>query len=74
MEYVIVRYPQVRQRFVFIDGEKAGLINRLIRVGPGSHRFSLGEPQNYLPTEVELLVEGTNALQPAVIEFSEADL
>lgn len=71
MEYIIVKYAKERQRFVYIDGKKAGLLNRLIRVGAGSHRFSLGAPQDYVPADVEMQVQGTNALQPAIIEFVE---
>lgn len=71
MEYIIVKYPKERQRQVYIDGEKSGLLNRLIQVGAGKHRFTLGDPQDYVPADIEMLVQGTSALHPAIVEFAE---
>ncbi len=73
MEYVVVKYPRERQRNVYVDGQRAGLINRLIRVEPGSHRFSLEDPKDFVPDEVVLQVEGTSATRPATVEFDVAD-
>ena len=73
MEYIIVKYPKERQRLVYIDGEKSGLLNRLIQVDAGIHRFSMGDPQDYVPAAVEVLVKGTSALHPAIVEFVEFD-
>jgi len=69
MEYVEVRFSIVRQ--VNIDGSPGGETNKILRVGAGTHLFDLGSPKDYQPTEITQVIENTNALDPAIIEFQE---
>lgn len=68
MEYVIVTYPT--NRFVYIDGEKGGISNDVLRVSEGTHEFDLGNLKNYEPESQEVEVQGTTVLKPLEIEFS----
>jgi hypothetical protein len=68
MEYVIVSYPT--NRFVYIDGEKGGITNDVLRVSEGTHEFDLGNLKNYEPASREVEVQGTTVLKPLEIEFS----
>ena len=68
MEYVIVTYPT--DRFVYIDGEKGGITNDVLRVSEGTHEFDLGNLKNYEPESREVEVEGTTVLKPLKIGFS----
>lgn len=71
MEYVKVTYPT--NRFVYIDGEKSGTTNDVLRVEAGRHQFDLGNLKNYDPESQEVEVEGTTVLQPLEIVFSKKD-
>lgn len=71
MEYVIVSFPT--NRFVYIDGEKGGITNDVLRVEAGTHEFNLGNLKNYKPTSQEVEVEGTTVLQPLMIVFTRKD-
>ena len=68
MEYVIVRYPT--KRFVYVDGEKGGRTNTVMRMQAGTHEFTLGPLKNYTPESVEIEVTGTTVLTPLSIDFS----
>jgi len=67
MEYVKVTYPT--NRFVYIDGEKSGSTNEVLRVDAGTHVFELGKRANYEPASQEVIVEGTTVLFPMAIAF-----
>jgi hypothetical protein len=71
MEYVKVVYPT--NRFVFIDGEKGGISNDVLRVEAGTHVFDLGNQKNYEPQSQEVEVDGTTVLKPMEIVFSKKD-
>ena len=71
MGHVIVKYPA--HRAVYIDEEEDGPTNTLLTVGDGTHKFSLGEPVNYEPASVEVVVENTSVLSPLEIEFEQMD-
>lgn len=71
MEYVKVVYPT--NRFAFIDGEKGGITNDVLRVEAGTHVFDLGNQKNYKPQSQEVEVEGTTVLKPMQIVFSKKD-
>ena len=71
MEYVKVTYPT--NRFVYIDGEKGGITNDVLRVEAGKHQFDLGNLKNYNPDSQDVDVEGTTVLQPIEIVFSKKD-
>jgi hypothetical protein len=71
MEYVIVSFPT--DRFVYIDGEKGGRTNEVLRVAAGTHEFDLGSQQNYEPGVQEIEVAETTVLQPLEIVFSRKD-
>ena len=65
MEYVVVRYRQVRD--VRIDGQAAGKTNDTLMVETGHHVFDLGEPLDYAPPSVEKNVQDTTAVGPLII-------
>jgi hypothetical protein len=71
MEYVIVTYPT--NRFVYVDGEKCGITNDMLRVSEGTHEFDLGNLKNYEPESQEIEVDGTTVLKPLKIKFSRKD-
>lgn len=71
MEYIIVCFPT--NRFTYIDGEKAGVTNDVLRVEAGTHEFDLGNLKNYKPESQEVEVVGTTVLQPLKIVFTQKD-
>lgn len=71
MEFVIVSFPT--NRFVYIDGEKGGITNDVLRVEAGTHEFTLGNLKNYKPDSQDVEVEGTTVLQPLKIVFTRKD-
>ena len=68
MEFVQINYPE--ERPVYVDEEENGKTNTIIRVGAGTHRFDLGEIQDYTPPYYEELVENTSALDPLILNFT----
>lgn len=68
MEYVKVTFPS--DRFVYINGEKGGRTNKVLRIEAGTHVFDLGGYANYEPEFHETDVGGTTVLQPLVIAFT----
>lgn len=68
MEYVIVNFAGSRP--VYVDGNQSGTTNTIFRIGAGMHEFDLGMPLDYYPRRNRALIQGTNALAPAVIEFA----
>lgn len=68
MEYVKVTYPT--NRFVYIDGEKSGNTNEVLRIDAGTHVFDLGNLKNYEPGSQEVVVEGTTVLVPMLVAFT----
>ena len=68
MEYVIVTYPT--NRLVFVDGEKGGTTNAVLRVEAGTHEFDLGSRKNYTPESREVQIKGTTLFKPATIAFA----
>ena len=69
MEHVIVNYPENRE--VLVDGVENGQTNTVILVDEGTHIFSLGEPDDYEPESVEIVVENTSVLDPMEINFNQ---
>jgi hypothetical protein len=67
-DYIIVRYPESRE--VYVGNSVVGYTDEMISIESGKYIFHLGEPNNYKPPFVSVVVESTNALQPLVIEFS----
>ncbi len=67
IQYVKVNY--FRSRNVYVDGEKSGKTNKIIRVDEGTHEFDLGEPKNYSPTKYKKKVKGTTAIKPMELDF-----
>lgn len=68
MEYVRVTYPT--DRLVYIDGEKSGRTNEVLRIDAGTHIFDFGNLANYEPASQEVEVEGTTVLVPLVVAFT----
>ena len=67
-EYVIVAFPTKVP--VYIDGDRNGNTNDILRVDTGTHEFNLGSYANYEPASQTILVEGTSSLEPMKIVFS----
>ena len=67
MEFVKVNYW--RNRGVIIDGQDAGMTNRVLAVGEGRHRFALTPPQNYVPKSQVKTVTNTTRARPLIIVF-----
>jgi len=67
MEYVIVAFPT--DRIVYIDGEKNGRTNVVLRVDAGTHVFDLGPLENYRPGSRTVTLEDTDQLEPREIAF-----
>lgn len=67
MEWVIVKYPRVRD--VFIDGRRSGPANRILIVREGTQTFDLGKPLDYRPSRQTVTVTGSSAADPAMVEF-----
>ena len=67
MEYVIIEFPT--NRLVYIDGEKNGYTNEVLRVDEGTHVFDLGPLANYRPASRSVTVSDTTPLEPREIAF-----
>ncbi|HXO40979.1 MAG TPA: hypothetical protein VN999_05990 [Thermoanaerobaculia bacterium] len=68
MEWVIVVFPG--NRSVIVDGRPFGHTNENLEITRGTYTFSLGDPQDYSPPERQLLVHGTNILNPLKVTFA----
>jgi len=71
MEYVIVRYPT--RRLVYIDDEENGNTNSVLRIGRGTHVFTLGSRANFRPAQRTVTVRNTSVLEPLEIRFFPKD-
>ncbi len=71
MEYVIVTFPT--DRLVYIDDEKNGYTNTVLRVDEGTHVFDLGPLENYRPGSRKVMVKDTTPLEPREIAFYRRD-
>lgn len=69
-EYVRINFTEDRE--VFIDGELSGRTNVILRVGTGTHIFSLGEPVDYSPESVTRQIVNTSSIKPIDIDFDAA--
>lgn len=67
IQFVKVNY--FRSRNVYVDGEKSGKTNKIIRVDEGTHEFDLGEPKNYSPPSYKKKVTGTTSIKPMELDF-----
>lgn len=71
LEFVIVSYPT--DRLAYIDGEKSGHTNSVLRIDAGTHIFTLGPYSNYTPESQQIKVENTTVFEPLEIIFSKKD-
>lgn len=71
MEYVKVTFPT--DRIVYVDGEKNGSTNEVLRVEAGTHVFELGTLANYRPASRTVTVQDTTVLEPLEIAFYRKD-
>jgi hypothetical protein len=71
MEFVKVTFPT--KRIVYIDGEQNGNTNDVLRVDAGTHRFELGNLNNFLPLAQEVEVKDTTVLEPLEVPFFRKD-
>lgn len=67
MEYVKVTFPT--RRLVYIDDERNGYTNEVLRVEAGTHVFELGTLANYRPRSRTVTVKDTTVLEPMEIAF-----
>ena len=67
MEYVKVTFPTRRR--VYVDEEENGYTNQVLRVDAGTHRFDLGEGDNYQPRSRKVTVKNTSPDKPKRIAF-----
>lgn len=68
MEYVVVQFDEDRD--VFVDDQKNGKTNTTLRLGAGTHTFSLGDPQDYSPQQITKVIQGSSVLQPETVTFT----
>jgi hypothetical protein len=71
MEYVKVTFPS--NRLVYINGEKSGYTNDVLRLAAGTHEFTLGQLKNYAPESQEIEVDGTTVLEPLEVVFTKKE-
>lgn len=71
LEYVLVKFPADRP--VYIDSEKNGRTNEVLRVDTGTHQFDLGPEADYRPASHNVMVKDTTVLVPLVLEFRRKD-
>jgi hypothetical protein len=67
MEYVKVTFPTRRR--VYIDDEANGFTNQVLRVDAGTHRFDLGDGDNYRPRSRKVTVKDTSPQKPKRVAF-----
>lgn len=67
MEFVIVTYPT--KRSVRVDGVVTGSTDDVLQMDSGTHKFDLGDPLDYEPDFLEVVVEGTSVLAPMRLAF-----
>lgn len=65
-----VRVLYWRSRNVEIDNTISGSTNEVLMVEEGTHRFDLGQPLNYTPPFIDLVVTGTTPSKPMEITFT----
>lgn len=71
MEYVTVAFPT--DRLVYIDDEEGGYTNEVLKVDAGTHVFTLGNLQNFRPSQRTVLVKDTTPLEPLEVRFYRKD-
>ncbi len=67
MEYLVVRFHAPRR--VIIDDAPQGRTGELIELEAGTYKVSLGPPADFTPDAVEVVLEGTSALEPLEVTF-----
>lgn len=67
MEWILVRFPAIRD--VFVDGLRWGPTNKLLNVGAGQHTVHLGVPVSYAPRVWRGVVASTTPTVPVQIDF-----
>jgi len=67
VEYVRVRFPEIRT--VFVDGRPAGRTNETLVIEAGTHEVDLGQPGDYAPSKKLVIVTNTTSISPVEINF-----
>lgn len=65
-ERVVVTYET--KRTVYLDGQAAGYTNDTLMVDRGRYVIDLGEPKDYLPENVVVIVKSTTSVGPMTID------
>jgi len=69
-EYLVVLFPQPRK--VRLNDAPKGMTNELLTLEGGKYKVSLEPPYDFTPTEQEIDLRNTSALNPREVEFEEA--
>jgi len=71
-QYIKVIFPTRRK--VWVDGNEAGLTNKVFQVETGHHTITLGQSKkNYTPEQQDVNVTGTIPPEPLIIIFTRTD-
>jgi hypothetical protein len=68
-EYLVVSFPQPRK--VLLNGAPRGNTNELLELEGGKYMVSLEPPPDFTPTEQEIDLRNTSAMEPLKVEFEE---
>lgn len=66
-EFIQVTFPE--ERDVFINGERNGRTQQVLRTSPGRQTINLGEPKDYEPQWRRPDVTGTSSIKPLKVTF-----
>lgn len=71
-QYIKVIFPTRRK--VWVDGNEAGLTNKVFRVETGHHTITLGQSKkNYTPERQDVILTGTTPTESLIIIFIRKD-
>ena len=69
-EYLVVKFPKPRK--VLLNGAPKGNTNELLTLQGGKYTVSLEPNSDFTPTEQDIDLRNTSALNPLEVEFQEA--
>jgi hypothetical protein len=67
-QYIRVNYPSTRT--VYIDGTATGSTGVVLMLEAGTHTIDLGDPVDYSPTYMQVVLQGTTPADPTEFTFS----
>jgi hypothetical protein len=67
--FILVRFNESRE--VIIDDAESGyMTGYVIEIEPGTHTISLAGPNNFTPTEQDIIPTGSSPINPSIVIFS----